>query len=284
MGTVFIIIGLPIIAYALLRAYQMYLMHQQLEKILEERKLLIEEGVTELPPLQVRGDMFDVLPRAGRGGREAADTAPPPVQQVNQRREEPTPVVPRPPRARNLGILTKIGSILLLLGSLSFLAGMSDPRAFDGLIYTGIIIGLVGLLFFLIYAFTPRDERRRLAEERRANADPFGNLKAGIILLALAATSVAIGRLSQFRYSMPDEAADLLRAISEGLGLLLGCLGLALILIHIIVWLSTLGKRRMPAPPAPQPPPDDATQILHRNIPPPMSYPPADEDTQIIER
>jgi len=283
MGTVFIIIGLPIIAYAVLRAYQMYLMHQQLEKILEERKLLIEEGVTDLPPLEVRGDMSGVLPRAAGAGRETAATgqAPRPPE-PSPRREEPAPAVPRPPRARNFGVLTKAGAILLLLGSLCFVAGISVGE--DTIIISGIVIGLVGLLFFLIYAFTPRDERRRLAEERRANTDPFGNLKAGLILLALAATSVAIGTLYQFRYSLQDYAADLLQAVTEGLGLLLGFLGLALILIHIIVWLSTLGKRRVPLPSAPQPPPDDDTQIIQRHVPPPVTYPAADEDTQIIER
>jgi len=259
MEAIFIVIGLPIIAYALLRAYQMYLMHRQLEKILEERKLLIEEGMTDLPPLEVP-EMIGVFPKSSKAGAQEADAAQAQrSQEVSPMREEPTCAVPKSHRVRNLGILTQVGTLLLLFGALGMLAGVSS-REFDALLPTGVIVGLVGLLFLLIYALTPREERERLAAERKANADPFGNLKAGLILLALAASSVATVMVADISFALPNGSAEVLRAIAYVVGLLLGFIGLALILIHIIVGLSMLGKRRIPPAPMPQ----DDTQILSR--------------------
>ena len=48
IGIIFIVIGLPMIFYAALRGYQMYMAQQQYQAIIAERKLLLERGV---PPI-----------------------------------------------------------------------------------------------------------------------------------------------------------------------------------------------------------------------------------------
>jgi len=53
IGFFTIVVGIPVLAVFGLAAYSRWLQHRQLQLLLEERKLLIEKGVTELPPLEL---------------------------------------------------------------------------------------------------------------------------------------------------------------------------------------------------------------------------------------
>ena len=64
IGFFIIVVGIPILAVFGLAAYSRWLQHRQLQLLLEERKLLIEKGVTELPRLEISG--LAVAPKATR--------------------------------------------------------------------------------------------------------------------------------------------------------------------------------------------------------------------------
>ena len=49
----FIVVGIPVLGGLALAAYSRMLQHRRLELLLAERKLLIEKGVTDLPPLEM---------------------------------------------------------------------------------------------------------------------------------------------------------------------------------------------------------------------------------------
>jgi len=51
VGFIMIVVGVPILAVVGIAAYSRWLQHRKLQLLLEERKLLIEKGVTDLPPL-----------------------------------------------------------------------------------------------------------------------------------------------------------------------------------------------------------------------------------------
>jgi len=51
IGFFMIVVGIPILAAVGMAIYSRWLQHRQLQLLLEERKLLIEKGATDLPPL-----------------------------------------------------------------------------------------------------------------------------------------------------------------------------------------------------------------------------------------
>ena len=53
VGFFMIVVGIPVLAVFGMAAYSRWLQHRQLQLVLEERKLLIEKGVTDLPPLEL---------------------------------------------------------------------------------------------------------------------------------------------------------------------------------------------------------------------------------------
>ena len=53
IGFFMIVVGIPIVAVFGVVAYSRWLRHRQLQLLLEERRLLIERGVTDLPPLKL---------------------------------------------------------------------------------------------------------------------------------------------------------------------------------------------------------------------------------------
>ena len=53
IGFFMIVVGIPILAVFGLAAYSRWVKHRQLQLVMEERKLLIEKGVTDLPPLEL---------------------------------------------------------------------------------------------------------------------------------------------------------------------------------------------------------------------------------------
>ena len=61
IGFFMIVVGIPVLAVFGMAAYSRWLQHRQLQLLLEERKLLIDKGVTDLPRLEMPG-----LPSAPR--------------------------------------------------------------------------------------------------------------------------------------------------------------------------------------------------------------------------
>ena len=66
MGFFMIVVGIPILAVFGLAAYSRWLQHRQLQLLLEERKLLIEKGVTDLPSLELPHPSATSKARRGR--------------------------------------------------------------------------------------------------------------------------------------------------------------------------------------------------------------------------
>ena len=61
-----IVVGIPILAVFGLAAYSRWLQHRQLQLLLEERKLLIEKWVTDLPSLELPHPSATSKARRGR--------------------------------------------------------------------------------------------------------------------------------------------------------------------------------------------------------------------------
>ena len=71
IGFFMIVVGIPILGVIGMAAYSRWLQHRQLQLLLEERKLLIEKGVTDLPPLALPGLPSAPAPRARLGSLKA---------------------------------------------------------------------------------------------------------------------------------------------------------------------------------------------------------------------
>lgn len=123
---VFIIIGLPVILYALLRGYQLLLMQMRYEALMLERKMMLEQGVPpeQLPPIPTP-ETPSLLPfslpplgeRTGEGER------------------------------RWLGGLPPVAVLLLLLGTVMILVGMASLN--DAVVIMAVILLGIGVLLSL---------------------------------------------------------------------------------------------------------------------------------------
>ena len=122
IGFFIIVVGIPILAVFGLAAYSRWLLHRQLQLLLEERKLLIEKGVTELPRLEISG--LAVAPKATRD------------------------------RLRNL----KAGIILLFVAGAFAIAPFGGPQSESGGL--AVILAAIGLALLLIHFITVRYENR----------------------------------------------------------------------------------------------------------------------------
>ncbi len=128
MGVLVIVVGIPVLAVFGMAAYSRWLHHRQLQLILEERKLLIEKGVTDLPPLElperpaarIAGGLFAL----GRG------------------------------RLRNL----KAGIVLLFVAGAFAIAPFGGPQSESAGL--SVILAAVGLALLLIHFITVRYENR----------------------------------------------------------------------------------------------------------------------------
>ncbi|MHC3129138.1 MAG: hypothetical protein IBV52_03580 [Candidatus Bathyarchaeota archaeon] len=141
IGFFMIVVGIPILAVFGMAAYSRWLQHRQLQLILEERKLLIEKGVTDLPPLG--------LPKLPR----------------------------RTDRLRNL----KAGIILLFIAGAFAIGGTfagapfwgGSPPENIGLV---LILAALGLALLVIHAISSHYERREAQEQ-----GPSGEENASVI-------------------------------------------------------------------------------------------------------
>ena len=53
VAVAFVVVGIPVLSIIGLRAYWLSLLDKQVEGLFEERRLLIEQGVTDLPSLEL---------------------------------------------------------------------------------------------------------------------------------------------------------------------------------------------------------------------------------------
>ena len=129
LGFFFIVVGIPVLAAAGAAIYSRWLQHRPLQLLLEERKLLIEKGVTDLPPLEL-----------------------------------PDPPVAPKPRGplRNL----KAGIILLFISAaLVFLRISEIGGVHSGLPILAVMLAAIGLALLLIHAISSHYERREAQEQ-----------------------------------------------------------------------------------------------------------------------
>jgi len=142
---VFIIIGLPVLLYALLRGYQLLLMQQRYEALMLERKMMLEQGVPpeQLPPITTPEPPsllpFSLPPlgqRVGEGGR------------------------------RWLGGLPPVAVFLLALGTLMSLVGMATTNDAE------VILGVVLLGAGVLLSLPPRQPRPARPAPPAARPEP----------------------------------------------------------------------------------------------------------------
>jgi len=128
-----LLIGIPVVTLVLLiRAYRLSLRHRQLGRVFEERKLLIEKGVTDLPAIRL----------------------------------------PEMEKARDGFGNLKAGVILLVLGAAyAFAKPLVGGEASKSDMALGLIIGAVGfalvLVHFLVRAMQRREKRETGGPESR---------------------------------------------------------------------------------------------------------------------
>jgi len=130
IGFFMIVVGIPILAVFGMAAYSRWLQHRQLQLLLEERKLLIEKGVTDLPPVKLPG--IPAVPKA-RG------------------------------RLRNLkaGIVLLFISAALVALHFSRIGGMQPFGSLsDDSLGMPVILAAIGLALLLIHFITVRYENR----------------------------------------------------------------------------------------------------------------------------
>ena len=223
VAIVFIVVGMPVIGLIGLRAYWMWLRDKLLHRLLEERRLLIEKGVTDLPPLQ--------LPETALAGESIAPTASPATAATRTR-----------PR---IGYAW-VGLILLFVPGWLITFGQSGHRHRDDtLIFAGVALAVAGVLWLIVYgivwasrrgsgwsyaAGAPQVAQPQPAERR---PDPLSNMKAGIVLLFLAAGFVVSEQMTPA--SVPGAALQLHVAV------FLAAIGLPLLVIQAI---AALWERR----------------------------------------
>ncbi len=133
IGFFMIVVGIPILAFFGIVAYKKWLQHRQLQLLLEERKLLIEKGVTDLPPLELRG-------------------------------------LPSAPKARSRLRNLKAGIVLLFVAGAFAIGPFGGPQSeSEGL---AVILAALGVALFVIHFITVRYENReRSRHELSAQED-----------------------------------------------------------------------------------------------------------------
>ncbi len=238
VAVAFVVVGIPVLSVIGLRAYWLSLLDKQVKGLFEERKLLIEKGITDLPSLE--------LP-----------------QMAGEERGPDMPQVPLPAVVRT-GVqsvtLLRAGLIVLIVGACVFASGLAlntgRGRGNDELLQAGLVIVVTGLLLLLMNLIVRAFGRRAyVAVEAGEGAAPariemvkktdrLRNLKAGIVLLFLSATLVSWEFLTPTR--VPDYRPQLQVAI------LLAAVGLALLVIHALTGYYERRDRGEQKPPRPE--------------------------------
>lgn len=227
---VFLVVGLPIMGVIGLRAYWMWLRDKLLQRLLEERRILIEQGITDLPPLQ--------LPETALANGDA---------------EVPSGSTPAIVNAGFRSIALWVSLTLLFVAvCLSLLPIALVPPDSSTLLIPAFALALAGLLLLVIRSFVPTRvsaTRRTYARLEEPTQQPLAvayitdrlrNLKRGIVLLFVSAAFVSWEFLTP--PLAPGYRPQLLIAI------FLGALGLALLVIHTLE--SYTKRREEQEPPA----------------------------------
>jgi hypothetical protein len=116
VAVAFIVVGIPVLSVIGLRGYWMWLRDKQIQGLLEERKLLIEKGTTDLPPLELPQMAWESK------GAEVPPGQPPPMPQ-------PLPTVTK---SIVRSAIRWAGIIPLVLGACLVLWCIADPRGTPG--------------------------------------------------------------------------------------------------------------------------------------------------------
>ena len=225
VAVAFVVVAVPVLSIIGLRAYWLSLLDKQVKGLFEERKLLIEKGITDLPSLE--------LPQM------AGEASGPDIPQA------PLPAVVRT-RVRS----GTLWAGLMLLGLGVFLValgfGLSATHSFRGhplpgeelAAISGVVTGGIGLLMLIIHVFIRAFGRREqaVAEAGEGAAPPriemvkktdrLRNLNAGIVLLFLSATLVS------WEFLTPTRVSDYHPQLQ--IAVLLAAVGLALLVIHAL--------------------------------------------------
>ncbi len=134
VAVAFIVVGIPVLSVIGLRGYWMWLRDKQIQGLLEERKLLIEKGTTDLPPLELPQMAWESK------GAEVPPGQPPPMPQ-------PLPTVTK---SIVRSAIRWAGIIPLVLGACLVLWCTADPRGTPGeAVIVGLILGGIGLVVLL---------------------------------------------------------------------------------------------------------------------------------------
>jgi len=221
VAVAFIVVGIPVLSVIGLRGYWMWLRDKQIQGLLEERKLLIEKGTTDLPPLELPQMAWESK------GAEAPAGEPPPMPQ-------PVPVMAK---STVRSAARWAGVIALVLGACLVLLHTAYPRRTqDAAVIVGLILAVIGLLLLLaaralrrrVYpvsgAYEGGEREALRALEIARVRDPLRNLKAGITLVFLAAAFVA------WEFLTPALISGFRPQLQ--IALVLGGIGLALLVIH----------------------------------------------------
>ncbi|MFO7945749.1 MAG: hypothetical protein R6V19_02905 [Armatimonadota bacterium] len=218
VGIVFIVVGLPALIIGGLRAYWLWLRQKTLEGLLEERRVLMDQGITDLAPLE--------LPELDARKWPQADN-------------DQTRVAKRPSSAQLI-----LGLILLALGGLAIFILLELIRHADSV--SAVLTAMCAVALFVggglwtVYRYI-RPARPPVSSEPGGDilktGDVYGNMKAGIILLALAGALVASHAV------MSQPPAGVQPSLLEPFVLLpgavvVGAVGIALLVIHAIVMAS----------------------------------------------
>ena len=132
-----LIIVLPIALIIGLTAYKALLRHRQVQQLLDERRLLIEKGITDLPPPEVPEMM------------RITDPPPPQVPEMLRKRD--------PLRSLKAGIILLALAAAFLVGYFLFPEDVSDP-------HYSVFLGALGLALILIHYIAQAYERREKNE------------------------------------------------------------------------------------------------------------------------
>jgi len=212
----------------------MWLRDKLLTRLLDERKMLIEKGVTDLPPLE--------LPETAL--KNGADQGPALLSGAG------------PAGARSkvgTGNLT-VGIILLLVGGVLLFAGgvtAEQGHSSSWPVFVAIVFYAMGIVLLYRYAtargiaygmatsYQPGEEQPPQPLVVGREADRLRNMKAGIVLLFLAAAWVASDFLS------PGMAEGV--PLQLHIAIFLAAIGLPLLVIHAIAAYSE--RQEQPEPP-----------------------------------
>ncbi len=225
VAVAFVVVGIPVLSVIGLRAYWLSLLDKQVKGLFEERKLLIEKGVTDLAALE--------LPQM------AAEARGPDMPQAP---------LPTAVRTRVRSVTLWAGVMLLGLGVFLIAIGvaLSTTHGYRGgaapgeelAAISGAFTAAIGLLMLIIHVFIRAFGRREhaVAEAGEGAAPPrmemvkktdrLCNLKAGIVLLFLSATLVS------WEFLTPAPVRDYHPQLQ--IAILLAAVGLALLVIHAL--------------------------------------------------